>query len=135
MELKQEVIVTDIKMNFGSMVIFMVKWAIAAIPAILILIGLVTAAGIVIKMLIIDIPQTVGLSSSTTAPFTFTPYLAKVVTPIGTIRVSPANSSRVIVMINAGSSVMVTDSDPPWLQIKVGGKTGWIHDSEVKKLE
>jgi hypothetical protein len=35
---KQEVVVTDIHMRFSSMVIFMVKWAIAAIPAFLILI-------------------------------------------------------------------------------------------------
>jgi hypothetical protein len=32
-----EVIVVDIKMPFWSMVFFMVKWAIAAIPALLIL--------------------------------------------------------------------------------------------------
>ena len=32
-----EVIVTDITMPFGSMVTFMVKWAIASIPALLIL--------------------------------------------------------------------------------------------------
>lgn len=32
-----EVIVTDIKMSFSSMVVFMVKWAIATIPAIVIL--------------------------------------------------------------------------------------------------
>ena len=36
-----EVVVTDIKMSFASMVVFMVKWAIATIPAIIIL----TAAG------------------------------------------------------------------------------------------
>ena len=29
--------ITDVKMPFGSMVIFMVKWAIASIPAIIIL--------------------------------------------------------------------------------------------------
>ena len=33
----KEVSVVDIKMPFGSMVIFMVKWAIASIPAIIIL--------------------------------------------------------------------------------------------------
>ena len=32
-----EVRVTDIKMSFGSMVSFMVKWAIASIPALIIL--------------------------------------------------------------------------------------------------
>lgn len=34
---KREVIVTDIQMPFMSMVFFMVKWAIASIPAISIL--------------------------------------------------------------------------------------------------
>ena len=34
---KQEVIITDIKMPFWSMVVFMIKWAIASIPAIIIL--------------------------------------------------------------------------------------------------
>ncbi len=33
------VIVTDIQMPFGSMVVFMVKWAFAAIPAVLILLA------------------------------------------------------------------------------------------------
>jgi hypothetical protein len=32
-----EVVVTDIKMPFGSMVLFMVKWAIATIPALVLL--------------------------------------------------------------------------------------------------
>jgi hypothetical protein len=32
-----EVVVTDIRMSFSSMVVFMVKWAIATIPAIIIL--------------------------------------------------------------------------------------------------
>jgi hypothetical protein len=42
----QQVIVTDIHMPFGSMVGFMVKWSIAAIPAIIILflLGLVASA-------------------------------------------------------------------------------------------
>ena len=31
------VVVTDVKMPFGSMVVFMVKWAVATIPAIIIL--------------------------------------------------------------------------------------------------
>lgn len=40
-----EVIITDIKMKFGSMVEFMVKWAVASIPAFIILciIGLIVA--------------------------------------------------------------------------------------------
>jgi hypothetical protein len=33
----REVVVTDIDMPFGSMVRFMVKWAIASIPALIIL--------------------------------------------------------------------------------------------------
>jgi hypothetical protein len=34
----QEVVVTDIKIPFWSMVVLMVKWALAAIPAIIVLI-------------------------------------------------------------------------------------------------
>lgn len=37
---RQEVRVTDIRMPFGSMVLFMVKWAIASIPALIILVAL-----------------------------------------------------------------------------------------------
>jgi len=33
----QPVVVLDVNMSFGSMVIFMIKWALAAIPALLIL--------------------------------------------------------------------------------------------------
>ena len=36
----QRVVVVDIKMPFASMVVFMVKWAVAAIPALIILIVL-----------------------------------------------------------------------------------------------
>jgi hypothetical protein len=45
-ENSQNVIVTDIHMPFLSMVVFMVKWAIAAIPAfvILIILGFLTSA-------------------------------------------------------------------------------------------
>lgn len=33
----QPVVVLDVRMSFGSMVVFMIKWALAAIPALLIL--------------------------------------------------------------------------------------------------
>lgn len=36
----REVVVTDIKMPFTSMVLFMVKWSLASIPAIIILGGI-----------------------------------------------------------------------------------------------
>jgi hypothetical protein len=36
-----EVVVVDVRMPFWSMVVFMVKWSIAAIPAIIILVVLV----------------------------------------------------------------------------------------------
>jgi len=46
---KQEVRVTDIRMPFGSMVVFMVKWAVASIPALIILcvLGVLLWAGLV----------------------------------------------------------------------------------------
>ena len=37
---KQEVEITDIRMRFGSMVVFMVKWALASIPALIIVVML-----------------------------------------------------------------------------------------------
>lgn len=42
----QHVIVTDVRMPFGSMVIFMVKWALASIPALLLLTAIVGALGV-----------------------------------------------------------------------------------------
>ena len=45
-EATSQVVVTDIRMSFWSMVVFMIKWAIAAIPAFIILavIGGIAAA-------------------------------------------------------------------------------------------
>lgn len=37
MENPREIIVTDIRMPFTSMVVFMIKWVIASIPALIIL--------------------------------------------------------------------------------------------------
>lgn len=37
---RQEVVVVDFDMSFGSMVGFMVKWALAAIPAFMILVAI-----------------------------------------------------------------------------------------------
>lgn len=51
-----EVTIVDIKMRFGSMVLFMVKWAIAAIPALIIL-GI---AGSLVSMLVIAVIKAAG---------------------------------------------------------------------------
>jgi hypothetical protein len=48
---RREVVVTDIKIPFWSMVVLMVKWAIAAIPAVIILILLVAAISMVLGMI------------------------------------------------------------------------------------
>jgi len=48
----ESVVVTDIRMPFGSMVRFMVKWAIASIPAVIILYLLGTIALGVLRGLI-----------------------------------------------------------------------------------
>lgn len=47
----QEIVVTDIKIPFISMVVLMVKWALAAIPAFIILISLGVAVSIVLAAL------------------------------------------------------------------------------------
>ena len=41
---QQQVLVRDVSMSFWSMVIFMVKWALASIPAVAILVGAIMAA-------------------------------------------------------------------------------------------
>ena len=43
-DIRPEVVVTDIRMPFGSMVVFMIKWALAAIPAAIILLVLYAVA-------------------------------------------------------------------------------------------
>ena len=48
---KREVVVTDIKIPFWSMVILMVKWAIAAIPAVIILMILAALISLVLGMI------------------------------------------------------------------------------------
>lgn len=41
---QNEVVVTNVKMPFGSMVIFMIKWALASIPAAIILLAIYAIA-------------------------------------------------------------------------------------------
>lgn len=47
---RREVVVTDIKIPFWSMVVLMVKWAIAAIPAVIILMLLAGLISILLGM-------------------------------------------------------------------------------------
>jgi hypothetical protein len=73
---KQAVVVTDIRMPFFSMVIFMVKWAIAAIPALFILIvfGVLTwgmLGGLLLSLTIgkhTDSVRTLGTEAPTAVP-------------------------------------------------------------------
>ena len=44
----REVVVVDVKIPFWSMVVLLVKWAIAAIPAMIILLVLATVASMVL---------------------------------------------------------------------------------------
>ena len=48
---RREVIVTDIKIPFWSMVVLMVKWAIAAVPAVIILMLLAALISFVFGMI------------------------------------------------------------------------------------
>ena len=45
---KREVVVTDVKIPFWSMVVLMVKWAVAAIPALIVLLVIGAVASTVI---------------------------------------------------------------------------------------
>jgi hypothetical protein len=59
-----KVIVTDVRMPFGSMVVFMIKWAFAAIPAFLILAGL----GALVALALIKIGLTSVMSGGAPPP-------------------------------------------------------------------
>ena len=48
---RREVVVTDIKIPFWSMVVLLVKWALAAIPAVIILMLLVALISLVLGMI------------------------------------------------------------------------------------
>lgn len=45
---KREVVVTDVRIPFWSMVVLMVKWAIAAVPALIILLAIGAVTSMVI---------------------------------------------------------------------------------------
>lgn len=48
---RREVVVTDIKIPFWSMVVLMVKWAVAAIPAVMILMLIAALLSMVLGMI------------------------------------------------------------------------------------
>lgn len=56
-QISQQVVVTDIRMPFWSMVTFMVKWSIAAIPAVIMLVAIVMGSMAVVSGLIGSIGQ------------------------------------------------------------------------------
>jgi hypothetical protein len=47
----QEIVVTDVRIPFVSMVVLLVKWSLAAIPAIIILISIGVAISLVLSAL------------------------------------------------------------------------------------
>jgi hypothetical protein len=49
---RREVVVTDIKIPFWSMVVLMVKWVVAAIPAVIILMLIAALVSFALSMLI-----------------------------------------------------------------------------------
>lgn len=52
----QPVVVLDVNMGFGSMVVFMIKWVLASIPAILILAVIFSIIGLLFGGLLVGIP-------------------------------------------------------------------------------
>jgi len=68
----QNVVITDIKMPFFSMVMFMVKWTLASIPAVIILIILFAVLGtglfFVLSMLGIDMESMLELGEMMPPP-------------------------------------------------------------------
>jgi hypothetical protein len=48
--MEQQVVVVDVKMPFGSMVVFMIKWMLASIPAIIVLWVILAIIGLVVSL-------------------------------------------------------------------------------------
>jgi len=67
---KQEVVVTDVRMRFGSMVVFMVKWAIASIPAIMIIVFIIVGLTCFLRVFVIGIfePSKMPFSKQSITP-------------------------------------------------------------------
>lgn len=78
---RQETVITDIKMPFWSMVFFMVKWAIAAIPAAIILFGVFLGLTLASILLLGSFQR--GLQALTVQP---TPTPVAIVTPTPVLR-------------------------------------------------
>lgn len=58
------VVVTDVDMKFGTMIVFMIKWAIAAIPAAFILSLIVMALGVVFVVVLSALGLAAGAAAS-----------------------------------------------------------------------
>ena len=112
---QQGVVVTDIRMPFWSMVVFMVKWAIAAIPAMIILIIVGVAGAGIVSGLMSSIGSISSARHATVAMPTQTPQLpsaspAPHTTPATPIAPAPeklAYTDKVLVRnISVGKSVL-----------------------------
>jgi hypothetical protein len=57
----QDTRVVDIEMRFGSMVMFMVKWAFAAIPALMLITMILIAAGMILMFALAALGQAVSV--------------------------------------------------------------------------
>ncbi len=56
----QRVVVTDVSMTFGSMIVFMIKWALASVPAMLIL----SIIGFLVGMVFFALIAALGIAAS-----------------------------------------------------------------------
>ena len=74
---RREVVVTDVRIPFPSMVAFMVKWALASIPATFLLVAIVYATILLTGALVGVGFQTAGYSSRDTSPHAFAECLAR----------------------------------------------------------
>lgn len=89
---RQQVVVTDVNMPFGSMVRFMVKWALAAIPAFLILFAVGFLCAVLAGVLVMSWSPFFGSKATAAEPASSTPEPAKA-TPL-TTRPSPSPSVK-----------------------------------------
>lgn len=127
------VTVVDVKMPFWSMVVFMVKWAFAAIPA-MIIIFLVLALGLAIIG-----PLYKGFTSSPASfqgaqPSNYDRSKMKVTSQSAWCLSNPSDPNSLVELLPYGQVVSVLSREGNWYVIKVGSREVWINESHLRSL-
>ena len=147
--MSEKVTVTDIKMPFWSMVIFMVKWAIASIPALILLFFL----GSFLVAILARIPEPPAFKKPKAAPTEAKPVPVPI--PRSPAHISPQiQFPREMIVLkqdadclvepafeqvrytyfDKGATVNVISQDGEWYEVQKWNYTCWVHQKDLQPL-